>query len=483
MNSSTNPLSRRHFLGRAACAGLGMTGVLNALGTLRLFNATLAAQAIPDDSPKALICLFLFGGNDANNMIVPYDQESYDAYFGARGEVALARDSLLPLTLQGGGDGRDFAAHPSFDLLRGVFDEGKMAFLNNVGTLVAPITRAEYRSGGAAVPPYLFSHSDQEVQWQTSLPSSSKKVGWGGRIADLLNELNAANAISMNISIGGNNYFQVGNETLQYPMTTNGSVGLSSYTSQSAPRKQQYVGLNEALGQSYSHIFENEYAAITNRAISKDLIVKDTLATTARFDRDPSDTSPADLNLFPNARSATSGNLTNIASQLHMILRLISAQSSLGMKRQIFFCSLGGWDTHDDQLNNHGALLKTLGDAVHDFYRATVSLGISDRVTLFTASDFNRTFSSNGQGTDHAWGGPQFVVGGNVAGGRLYGRVPILQSGGPDDTGSRGSWIPTISTDEYAATLAKWFGVDPGNMPLVLPNIGRFAAPDLGFMG
>ncbi|MEO8352359.1 MAG: DUF1501 domain-containing protein, partial [Chthoniobacteraceae bacterium] len=268
MNSSANSLSRRHFLGQAACAGLGMTGVLNALGTLRLFNATLAAQTIPDDSPKSLICLFLFGGNDANNMIVPYDQESYDAYFGARGEIALGRDSLLPLTLQSGGDGREFAAHPSFNLLRNVFDEGRMAFVNNVGTLVAPITRAEYRSGGAAVPPYLFSHSDQEVQWQTSLPGSSKKVGWGGRIADLLNELNAADAISMNISIGGNNYFQVGNETLQYPMTTNGSVGLSSYTSQSAPRKQQYVGLNGALGQSYSHIFENEYAAITNRAIS-----------------------------------------------------------------------------------------------------------------------------------------------------------------------------------------------------------------------
>ena len=166
-----------------------------------------------------------------------------------------------------------------------------------------------------------------------------------------------------------------------------------------------------------------------------------------------------------------------------MILRIIVAQSELGLQRQIFFSSLGGWDTHDNQLVDHANLLKTLSDAVHDFYRATVTLGVSDRVTLFTSSDFNRTYSSNAKGSDHAWGGHHFVVGGGVAGGQIYGRMPILQSGGPDDTGSRGSWIPTTSTDEYAATLAKWFGVTPANMPLVLPNIGRFANPDLGFMG
>ena len=480
MNPQSSNYSRRQFLGRAACAALGSTGLMSAMGTLRLFNATLSAQSVPADGHKALVCLFLFGGNDSNNVLVPYDQSNYDAYLGARGEIAIPRESLLKLDGTAS-DGREFAVHPSMGLLRSVYNEGKAAFLANVGTLVAPITRAEYRSGGAAVPPYLFSHNDQQVQWQTSVPDSPRKIGWGGRIADLLQSLNNTASVSMNISIAGTNFFQVGNQTLQYPMSTNGSIGLSEFTSQNVTRKQQYAGLTEALGMSYSHLFEAEYASIMNRAIERDLLVKDILASTPRFDGATVNGQPSQ-NLFPNARNAN-GNLTGIASQLHMILRLIVAQAPLGLARQIFFSSLGGWDTHDNQLVDHANLLKTLSDAVHDFYRATVTLGVADRITLFTASDFNRTFSSNAKGSDHAWGGHHFVVGGGVTGGQIYGRMPILQSGGPDDTGSRGSWIPTTSTDEYSATLAKWFGVDPGNMHLVLPNIGRFAAPDLGFMG
>jgi uncharacterized protein (DUF1501 family) len=481
MNPPNNPFSRREFLGRAACAALSSTGLMSAMGTLRLFNATLAAQTVPPDGHKALVCLFLYGGNDSNNVLVPYDQSSYDTYFGARGEVGLTRDTLLPLNGTSS-DGRQFAVHPSMGLLQTLFNEGKAAFLANVGTLVAPITRAEYRSGGAAVPPYLFSHDDQQVQWQTSVPDSPRKVGWGGRVADLLHTMNGENTISMNISISGNNFFQVGNQTLLYPMSTSGSQGLSEYTAQYAPRKQQYVGLNETLGMSYSHLFEAEYASILKRAIDKDLLVKGVLAATPRFDRDPTATNPNDRNLFPNARNAN-GGLTSAASQLHMILRLIYSQAPLSLQRQIFFSSLGGWDTHDNQLVDHASLLRNLSNAVHDFYRATVTLGFADRVTLFTASDFSRTYSSNAKGTDHAWGGHHFVVGGGVVGGQIYGRMPILQSGGPDDTGSRGSWIPTIATDEYAATLAKWFGVTEANMPLALPNIGRFANPDLGFMG
>jgi uncharacterized protein (DUF1501 family) len=453
---------------------------MSTMGTLRLFNATLGAQTVPPDGHKALVCLFLYGGNDSNNMLVPYDQPSYDAYFGSRGEVAMTRESLLPLNGPIS-DGREFAVHGNMGLLQGIFNEGKAAFMANVGTLVAPITRAEYRRGGAAVPPYLFSHDDQQVQWQTSVPDSPRKIGWGGRIADLLHTLNGQDSVSMNISIGGNNFFQVGNQTLQYPMGSNGPQGLTDYASTQAARKAQYVGLNETLGMSYSHLFEAEYSAIMKRAIDKEQLVRGTLATTPRFDRDPTANTPNDRNLFPNARNAN-GALSGIASQLHMILRLIYAQAPLGLVRQIFFAQLGGWDTHDNQLVDHGNLVRTLSNAVHDFYRATVTLNISEQVTLFTASDFNRTFSSNAKGTDHAWGGHHFVVGGDVVGAKIYGAMPILQSGGPNDTGSRGSWIPGTSTDEYAATLAKWFGVDPGNLPLVLPNIDRFANPDLGFM-
>lgn len=480
--NSPHSLSRRQFLGRAACTAMSATGVLSTLGTLRLFNAALSAQEAPVSDSRALICLFLFGGNDSNNMLVPYDQESYDAYALERSIIALPREKLLPISLPNG-DGREFALHPSMGLLQSVFNDGKAAFLANVGTLVAPITRAEYRSGGAAVPAYLFSHNDQQVQWQTSVPDSPRKVGWGGRLADLLESLNTGSQFSMNISIAGNNFFQVGNETLVYPMTTNGTLGLDGYTTNNtngnAPRFQKYKGMNEALGLSYSHLFENEYATVTRRAIDKDLLMKATLASTPRFDTAPQGGNQ-NQNLFPNARNGQ--NLTGLASQLHMILRLIHAQNALGMKRQIFFCSLGGFDTHDDQLNDHGALMKTLSDAVHDFYRATVTLGLADKVTLFTASDFNRTYNSNGKGTDHAWGGHHFAVGGSVLGGRVYGQMPVPRSGGPSDTGDRGAWIPTTSTDEFAATLAKWFGVSDANMPLVLPNIGRFAHPDLGFM-
>jgi len=467
MNS--NDMTRRRFIGQSACAGVGLTGLLTTLGTLRLFNATLSAQTVPDNDYRALVCLFLYGGNDGNNMIIPRDTTGYNAYAASRGVISLPRAGLLPITLPAG-DGRDFGFHPGMGSLQGVFNSGKMAVLANVGTLVAPITKAEYLSGGAAVPPYLFSHNDQQAQWQTSVPDSPKKVGWGGRLADLTNALNTGSQISMNVSLAGNNFFQVGNDIFQYQMTPSGSVGLHDYQTPWVPRPQQFQGLRDTLGMNYSHLFESEYARVTERAIANDNLLKTTLANI-----------PTYADKFPRAVDAE-GNPTSLAGQLRMILRMIAARSSLSMKRQVFFCSLGGFDTHDDMLNDHGVLMKVVSDAVADFYQATVDIGVADKTTLFTASDFNRTYSTNGKGSDHAWGSHQFIVGGAVRGGNLYGNMPVLQANGPDDTGSRGSWIPTISVDEYSATLAKWFGVSSTNMPLVLPNIRRFARPDLGFM-
>jgi uncharacterized protein (DUF1501 family) len=480
MGLNPSPISRRQFLDRTACAAVGATGLLSAIGTLRLFNATLAAQTVPADGHKALVCLFLFGGNDANNTLVPYDQPSYDAYLAARTEIALPRETLLPLPLAGT-EGGDYALHPSLRLLRGVIQQGQGAVVGNVGTLVAPVTRGEILRGGAALPPYLFSHNDQQVQWQTSVPDSPRRIGWGGRVADLLHVLNGAGELSMNISLAGSNYFQAGEQTVQYSVGPNGSEGLTGYLSTATPRRQQYIGLNQALGQSYSNLFEAEYSSILDRAITKDVYLTEILSTTPRFDQAASAGRPDDRDLFPNARTPE-GALTDVGKQLHMILRLIHAQARLGQRRQIFFASIGGWDMHQNQLAQHARLLKFLDDGLHDFYRATVTLGISDRVTSFTSSDFNRTYSTNAKGSDHAWGAHHFVVGGAVKGGRLYGRIPVLQSGGPDDATTRGRWIPNISTDEYAATLAKWFGVSAANMPLALPNIRRFPKPDLGFM-
>ena len=463
------PISRREFIGQAACAGFSFAGLLSTIGTLRLFNATVSAQGLPSDDSRILVCLFLYGGNDANNSLVPRDLAAYNDYARDRGILALPRESLLPLSLPDD-DGREFGLHPAMAPLQSLFHDERMAIVCNVGTLVAPITKAEYLSGGAAVPPHLFSHNDQQVQWQTSVPDSPKKTGWGGRMADLLQSLNEGSQVSMNISIAGSNFFQVGEEVVQYHVTPQGSIGLSQYDATWTPLHETYMGFNQMLGRSYGHVFEQEYADIMNRAIANDTLLKTALESVP----DHNDT-------FANS-TLPDGGLNPVAAQLRMILSLVEARQALGMRRQIFFAALGGFDTHDEQLDDHNALLEQLSHAVADFYHGTAALGIADKVTLFTASDFNRTYNSNGKGSDHAWGGHHIIVGDAVNGGRIYGDMPVLQIQGPQDTGTRGSWIPTISTDEMAATLARWFGIAAADLPLVLPNIGRFAQPDLGFM-
>jgi len=467
--------TRREFIGQSTCAGFSLAGLLSTMGTLRLFNASLSAQTIPFDSDfKALVCLFLFGGNDGNNVIIPTDTAGYAAYAASRGVVALPSTGLQALTLPAG-DGRSFGLHSSLPRMAGLFNAGQAAIVANVGTLVGPLTKTLYQKGGAAVPPYLFSHSDQQVQWQTSVPDSPLKVGWGGRLADMSQALNAGSQISMNISLAGQNYFQVGNQVIEYPVSTSGSIGLTSYTSTSTPTKQLYSSVRDVVGQSYGHVFEQEYVNVIGRAISNDTLLKSVLATVPLYNE-------------KFVASTTSGvgtanpTLNPIASQLRMIMRLISAQQTLGMKRQIYFASIGGFDTHTDQLNSQGPLLSMLDNSLVDFHQGLAALGMAGNVTTFTASDFSRTYGSNAGGTDHAWGNHHFVLGGAVKGGQIYGSMPDLTLGGANDTGSRGSWIPGISTDEYSATLAKWFGVSPANMSMVLPNIGRFSNPDLGFM-
>ncbi len=469
MTREPKKISRRQFLGQSACAGLGMTGVLSTVGTLRLFNAALAQEPTPAGDYKSLICLFLYGGNDANNTLVPYDLSAYTEYQRNRGILALPREDLLNLHAPGD-DGREFAFHPAMANLLPVFQSGKLAMICNVGTLVAPITQAEYKSGGAAIPPHLFSHNNQQVQWQTSVPDSVKKIGWGGRLADLMQSLNQGADISMNISIAGSNFFQVGEEVLQYHISDQGSIGLDQYNAGWSPVQEMYHATDQMIGRSYGHLFEQEYASIMKRAVGNDTLLTSVLAGI-----------PEHTDLFPLSTNGE-GELSRIARQLRMILRMILARNALGMRRQIFFASLGGFDTHDAQLEDHHALLASLSNALADFQNASDTLGLSDEITLFTGSDFNRTYNSNGKGSDHAWGSHHMVMGGAVNGGQLYGQMPVLTSGGPDDTGNRGSWIPSMSTDEMSATLALWFGVSPSSLDQVLPNIGRFSQADQGFM-
>ena len=449
--------TRRTFIRQAACAALTTSGLLNTIFDLRRLSAATYADT---SDYKALVCLFLFGGNDANNVVIPHDNAGYASYAAARGILAIPQASLLPLTLLNG-DGRDFAFHPNLAELQALFNQGHLGIVSNVGTLVAPVTRAQYLAGGAAVPSQLFSHADQSVQWQTSVPDQISKTGWGGRMADVLQSLNPNSKISLNISIAGTNTFEVGNTVLPYNISSSGSVGLAGFdgTANANVRLQAFKDL---LALPHHNLLEQAYSDTVSRSIAANELLTTALAGL-----------PALQTVFPASA---------LAQQLSMVAKLIAARTNLSMQRQIFFCSVGGYDTHGDQLTGQGNLFTELSQALNAFYSATNELGVAQAVTTFTASDFGRTYPTNGSGSDHGWGSHQFVLGGAVQGGRLFGTFPTLAVNGPDDTG-QGRWIPTTSVDEFSATLASWFGVSASNLPTVLPNIGRFAHPNLGIFG
>jgi uncharacterized protein (DUF1501 family) len=445
--------TRRSFIRQAACAALGTTGLLNTIFDLR----KLSAATIASSDYKALVCLFLYGGNDANNVIIPHDANGYASYAAARGALAIPQASLLPLTLSGG---RDFGFHPNMPELQSLFNSGKLALASNVGTLVAPITRAQYLSGGVAVPPQLFSHSDQSVQWQTSWPDQPARTGWGGRAADLLQSLNPDSKVSLTISIAGTNTFEVGNTVIPYQITPSGTIALAGFTG-TTNANIRLQAFKDLLAQPRNNLFEQAYADTVSRSIADNDFITTALNGV-----------PALTTVFPS---------TSLGQQLAMVAKMIGARSNLSMSRQIFFVSVQGYDTHGDQLTAQANLLTELSQGMKAFYDATVEMGVAQSVTSFTASDFGRTYPTNGGGSDHGWGSHQFVMGGSVLGGDLYGTFPTLAVNGPDDTG-QGRWIPTTSVDEFSATMASWFGLASSDLAAVFPNIGRFAHPNLGFL-
>ena len=456
-------ISRRRFIRQAACAALGTTSIASTVWNLRAINAA-TAQAIGASTGefRALVCLFLYGGNDANNMIVPTDNATYGIYSAARGPLALAQNSLLPLNLVTPDlQGRTFGLHPNMPELQSLFNnDRKLAIMANVGTLVEPTTASQYLNGTANLPPQLFSHADQQVEWQTGWADGPAYTGWGGRLADLLTSFNNADTISMSISLAGSNTFQVGNQVSEYQVSTQGPTGLTGFGGTDGAIRYQAV--QDLLNLPHQNLFEAEFAKITNRAITNNALLTSALAGVT-------------INTPFPANS-------DLSDQLKEIAKIIAVRDALGMRRQIYFCSVGGYDTHDDELATQNGLLAELSQCMNAFYQATKELGVSDRVTLFTASDFSRTFQSNGGGSDHAWGSHAFILGDSVKGGDIYGAYPTIAIDGPDDVGE-GRWVPTTSVDEYSATLAKWYGVSsPTDLATVLPNIGRFPNPDLGFM-
>jgi len=466
--------NRREFLRRSIHTALGGVTVFSALGNMQLMAAAAAAEKggiFPDY--KALICVFLNGGNDSFNTIVPYDNTHYNIYNATRPAMAIAQSAvaarnLVPLAQQGsvpGGppsDGGSYGLHPSMPHLQSLFNAGRAAVIANVGPLLGRITQAQYQ-GTHPRPPQLFSHDDQANFWQTSRPDNANANGWGGRIADLLYEGNPNQALPMTMSLSGQSLFQRGQNIDQYVMSAYG-VDTIDYLGayQNSLGTQTFNALMASGVQN--HMFERAYAGATRRSISTYQMLQTALSPL------PTWTTP-----FPD---------NSLGIQLRQVANLINVRGNgaLNMRRQIFYVSLGGFDTHDDQLDVQAGILGSLSSALSAFYEATVQMGIASQVTAFTASDFGRTLSTNGDGTDHGWGGHHFVVGGAVRGARFYGQMPALQQlSNPDDAGY-GQIIPTTSVDQYAASLASWFGVGPSGLADIFPNLGLYSDPNLGFM-
>lgn len=509
------PLSRRQFLGQAPCAALGAAGVLSTLLNLKLASVVSAQSLPPGDDYKALVCVFFSGGIDSFNVLVPRsvtgtNTAAYNAYAASRGNLALASSALQAITPQnyaakplGLHPGlRNFQPRnsagaplgPELPGVHGLFEAGRVAFISNVGTLVRPTTRADY-DAGLHLPLGLFSHSDQVEQWQTAVPDKRALHGWAGRMADLLqSSVNSDQRIALNISLNGSNLFQSGENTFEYSVYTSGASELDSYEDE---RNGTGFAIDNELAQTSHNLLDQTLRTRTRDAISAYRLFLD--ATTYPDPGDPGNRIPIPLpsgSYFPD----TSAN--HLAAQLQMVARAIAGRATLGHRRQVYFVEFGGWDHHDEVLNSQAAMLPQVSEAVAGFYNALVKLGVQDQVTLFTASDFGRTLSSNGNGSDHAWAGNQFVVGGAVKGRRLFGRsaagqdaalgfYPDLALGSPLDTDpanySRGRLIPTLAVDEYFAELALWFGVSRSDLPLVLPNIRNFipagaTTPPVGFL-
>lgn len=465
MFNKTVNASRRAFLQRASAlsvAGVATPWALN-------LAAMAEASAANASDYKAIVCVFLYGGNDYGNTVIPYDQTSYNAYYNLRPTLAYSRDSLTGTVLAPGvvpadaaGFARQYALAPELAPLLPIFNAGKMGLLLNVGTLIQPTTKLQFTNKTAPLPPKLFSHNDQQSVWQSSAPEGASS-GWGGRMGDLF-EAGNGNATFTCVNVSGNAVFLSGNTAVQYQISTKGSVPLTSLQAPLFGSAACSAALQTLVTQSRTHVLENEYTRVSARSIGANTVLTSALAGAKTI------TTP-----FPADNP--------LGDQLKMVARMIASRGTLGAKRQVFFVSMGGFDTHDGLVTIHPKLLKTVADATAAFYAATVELGMADQVTTFTASDFGRTLSGNNDGSDHGWGSMHFMLGGAVKGQRYYGVPPAVASNGPDDVG-QGRLLPTTSVDQYAATLGKWLGASDTDLLSLLPNLVNYniSARNLGFV-
>jgi len=447
-------LNRRDFLKTSGAAAA-------LASTPGLAYSQVVGSAGPFDDYRALVCVFMFGGNDSFNMLVPNTTAEYNAYASSRQNLAIPQNDLLPITPVSAGT-PDFGLHPTLGGIQGLFDSGDAAFVTNVGPLVEPTTKAQYLNDSVTLPPQLFSHNDQQDQWTSLRGNASSKTGWAGRIADLIRSGVTEQQMATNASLFGANLLQSADETVAYVMGPGGPVQFEGFsTDPSNILFEQREAFRRIVDAQYGTVYERAFADVQRRAINAADTVSAAINSAAPISA-----------VFPQSQLGT---------QLNTVARLIAVRDRLQMKRQVFFVATGGFDTHDEQNQDQPGLLGGISDAISAFHAATVELGVANSVTTFTQSDFGRTLTSNGDGTDHAWGGNQLVVGGAVNGRDLYGSFPLLAIDGPEDVGG-GRMIPSTSADQYAATLARWFGIADSDLDVVAPNLVNFAQRDLGFM-
>jgi uncharacterized protein (DUF1501 family) len=445
------PFNRRTFIRSASLAAAGSAAGLRPFGAL---------NALAQSSPgyKALVCVFLYGGNDANNTLIQFDTTGYQNYSTVRGPLTIPQNQLLPLS--GSLAANTFALNPNLPDIQALFNNGSAAIVANVGTLTEPTTKAQYQAAGTQLPTNLFSHPDQQLEWQNASQSGATQTGWAGRIADQLNTAyNGSAQIPMITSVAGDTLFCNGSASTPVSVSP-GNLGGAACSEGTTECGAQLATAQALLTFSSGLTLVQADNNITSNAYNYARIL-----TAATQSITPLQT------VFP----ANNG----LAAQLKQIAQIIQVRAALGVSRQIFFCGIGNFDTHSDQLVLQNALLAGISPALNAFYNATVEMGVQNSVTSFTMSDFSRTFQPNSNtGSDHAWGSHHIVIGGAVKGGQMYGTFPTLHLNGPDDSGTNGRWVPSTGSVQYAAQLASWFGVSPTQMPLIFPNIASFTNPN-----
>ncbi len=461
MNNSNK--QRRAFLKKLA-VGVGSTSLLATQGKLQLMQSAMAASsdysALSDH--KSLVCVFLFGGNDAFNMLVPYEQSAYDDYKKIRSGLALSRGSLHPLK----GDQQAF--HASMPDLQALYNNDKLAVAASIGALIEPTTRTAYKNDNVRLPADLFSHSHQQEFWETgtTAKSSIHPPGWGGRMMDMLTTANSNPTEPALFSLAGNSVWQRGLKPLDFALNPNTGVEeINAFQDDTWPtwKSSRINAWNRILQSNKSALLEQHMAKTYINADERISALVEEIANAQKINT-----------IYPSENG--------LAKQLKMVAKMISIRQNLGMKRQIFFVAMGGWDSHGNQLTDHADNLKKLNDALSSFHKTTVELGVEDSVTTFTASEFGRSYTSNDDGTDHAWAEHNLVMGGAVKGGQIHGELLDLTINGNDDAEDTGRFIPKYGVDQYGATLAKWMGMSDSDMEEIFPNLSNFDSYDLGFM-